>query len=51
MSKKQVTACPDQGGGRDQEALGLAFHLQGPTLINAYCQAATNLVHRYKRLG
>ena len=26
------------------EALGLALHHHGPTLINTYCQAATNLV-------
>ena len=31
--------------GNDPEALELAFH-QGPTIINAYFQAATNLVDR-----
>ena len=39
-----VVALPDRGAGNDPEALGLAFHHQGPTFINAYCQAATNLV-------
>ena len=34
----------DQGKGTDPEALGLAFHHPSPTFINAYCQAATNLV-------
>ena len=29
---------------RDAEALGLASHHQGITIVNAYCQAATNLV-------
>ena len=30
---------PDWGADKDQEALGLAFHHQGPTtFINAYCQ-------------
>ena len=37
-------ACPDQGKGTDPEALGLAFHHQGPTFINTYYQADTNLV-------
>ena len=32
------------GAGTDPEASGLAFHHQGPTFINAYCEAATNLV-------
>ena len=43
-----VLACPDQREGADLEALGQAFHHQGPTFINAYayCQAATNLVDR-----
>ena len=27
-----------------QKLLGLSFHHQGPIFINAYCQAATNLV-------
>ena len=36
-----VAACPDQGEGTDSEALGFQ---QGLTFINAYCQAATNLV-------
>ena len=38
MSKEKkpsiiVVACPDQGEGTDTEALGLAFHHQGPTFI------------------
>ena len=37
VNKKQTTmiviACPDQGAGNDPEALGLAFHHQGPTFI------------------
>ena len=28
-----VIACPDEGVGTDPEALGLAFHHQGPTFI------------------
>ena len=39
-----VIACPNQGEGTDPEALELAFHHQGPTFINAYCQATTNLI-------
>ena len=39
-----VVAFPDRGAGNDPQALGLAFHHQGPTFINLYCQAATNLV-------
>ena len=35
-----VVACSDQ------EALGPAFHHQGPTFNNACCQAATNVVDR-----
>ena len=31
--KMIVIACPDQGAGTDPEALGLAFHHQGPTFI------------------
>ena len=46
-----VVACPDQGEGINPEALGLAFHHQGPTFINAYCQAVTNLVDRDKGGG
>ena len=34
----------DRGAGNDPEALGIAFHHQGPTFINAYYQAATSLV-------
>ena len=34
---------PDRGAGDDPEAWWLAFD-QGPTFMNAYCQAATNLV-------
>ena len=41
-----IVAYADQGEGTDPEALGLAFHHQGPTLSNAYYQAATNLVDR-----
>ena len=40
-----VVACHDRGAGNDPKALGLAFH-QGPTLINVYCPAATNLVDK-----
>ena len=39
-----VVACPDQCEGTDSEALGLAFHHQGPTFIKVYCQAATKLI-------
>ena len=35
-------ACRKWDAGNDPETLKLAFH-QGPTLINAYFQAATNL--------
>ena len=38
-----VAACLKWGPGNDPEALELDFH-QGPTFINAYFQAATNLV-------
>ena len=41
-----VVAWLDRGAGNDAEALGLASHHQGPTLVNAYCQAATSLVDR-----
>ena len=44
MSKKYPSL--EWGAGNDPEASGLAFR-QGPTFINAYCQAATNLVDRY----
>ena len=37
-------ACPDRGASIDPEALGLAFHHQGPTCINQFCQVATDLV-------
>ena len=40
-----VAACQKQGAGNDPEALELAFH-QGPTFINAYFQAAKNMVDR-----
>ena len=40
-----LDARPDRGAGNDSEALGLVFH-HGPTFVNAYCQAATNLVDR-----
>ena len=39
-----VVACPDQVEGKDPEALGLALHQQGPIFVNAFCQAATDLV-------
>ena len=48
MSKKvnnSYIAYPDRGAGNDPEALGLAFHHQGPTFINAYHQAATDMVN------
>ena len=41
-----VVACPDRGADNDLEALRLPFHHQCPTFINAYCQAATNLIYR-----
>ena len=41
-----VVAWPDHGAGDDPETLGLALHHHGPTYINAYYQAATNLVDR-----
>ena len=34
----------DLCAGNDPEPLGLAFHHQGSTFINAYCQAAVNLL-------
>ena len=34
---------PDCGVCNDPVPLGLAFHHQGSTFINAYCQAAMNL--------
>ena len=37
-----VATRPDQAAGKEPEDLGLAFY-QGPTFINAYCQAVTNL--------
>ena len=37
-----VVAGPDQGEGTDSESLGIAWHHQGPTFINA----ATNLVDK-----
>ena len=40
-----VAACSKWGAGNDPETLKLAFR-QGPTFINAYFQAATNLVDR-----
>ena len=39
-----VAECTGRGADNDLETLGLCFH-QGPTFINAYCQAATNLVY------
>ena len=48
MSKKQINSgsIPDRGAGNDPEPLGLAFHHQGSTLINAHCKAAINLVDK-----
>ena len=43
-----VAAWPDCGAGNDLEALGLAFHHRGPTFINAYCQAATDMTDETK---
>ena len=40
-----VVACPERGAANDPKYLELAFH-QGPALINAHCQSATNLVDR-----
>ena len=40
-----VVACSEGGAGNDPESLKLAFH-QKLTFINAYFQAATNLVDR-----
>ena len=41
-----VTACPDRDVDNGPEAWGLPFiTIKGPTFINAYCQAATNLVN------
>ena len=40
---KIAVACPNRGAGNDPEPLVLAFHHQGSTFINAYCQAATIL--------
>ena len=39
-----IVAWPDHVARNDPKALELAFHHQGFTFINAYCQAATNLV-------
>ena len=48
MSKTHHNSCsiPKQCVGHDPGVLALAFHHQGPTFINAYCQAATKLVGR-----
>ena len=35
---------PDRFAGNGPETIGLAFNHQSPTFINAYSQAATNLV-------
>ena len=47
-AKKMITiiACPDWSAGNDPDALGLAFHHQGLTFINAYCQTAINLFNQ-----
>ena len=48
MKKKPtiiVVSCPDQGAGNDSEAVGITLH-QGPTFVNEYYQAPTNLVDR-----
>ena len=42
-----VAACCGRSKGNDPEALGLAFHHQGPTFINAYCQAGEASVALY----
>ena len=42
MSKNTIIGV--YGACYDPEALGLAFEHQGPTFINAYSEAATNLV-------
>ena len=39
-----VVASPDYDAGNDPDVLGLALHHQGPAFINAYCQAAKQLV-------
>ena len=36
----------NRGARDDLESMGLACHHQGPTFINVFCQAATNLVDR-----
>ena len=41
-----VVASPDLGADNVQEAMGLASHHNNPTVINAYCQAVTNLIDR-----
>ena len=48
MSKKRIIflACLDVDAGNNPEALGLVFHHQCPTFINAHYQAATNVVDR-----
>ena len=48
MSKNTiiVVAWPDRGAGKDPEALGLDFYQQLNTFVNAYRQAAANLVDR-----
>ena len=45
-----VESCPDRGAGNDPDASLVALH-QGLTLINAYCQGATNLVDMYVGMG
>ena len=39
-----IVASTDCGSANDPKASGLALHNQGPTFINAYCQATTDLV-------
>ena len=40
-----IVVRPDRCAGNDPEAPGLALH-QGPSFINAYCQAATHLADK-----
>ena len=51
MSKQFTNSCTSPGLGEgtdseDSDSERLAFHHQGPTFINAYSQAAKDLVDR-----
>ena len=46
-----LVACPDQSKSADSETLWLAFHHQGPTFSNAYCQGATHLADQDRGRG